>query len=711
VDNRNFGARYLLGIARFQQGAPEEALEWIQSALEIEPASAEALSHRGNVLHALGRLHEALESYDRALKLDPDNVGIFYNRAITLTQLRRLKEAIESYDEVLTRSPLDADAWFNRGVMLSDLGDTRNALASYDKAIAIRPDYAEALYNSGIALAALQRFPEACDRYNLALAAKPDFAEAFYNRGVLLHALNQLEEALADFDRAVAIKPGFCQALNNRAAVLFDLKRPQQALEGYRQVLSLDPDDPYALGGMASAALNICDWAETSRLSPLLTDAVFRDNVIIPPFTLLGYSDDPAILSRAAANLVRKIAPQQSPTVSAASSVPGKIRIAYLSGDFRDHAVAALAVELFERHDRSRFEVLGISYGHDDGSEMRQRLRKAFDSFADIRNKSDAASAALLKEAGVDIVVDLNGHTQGSRQGILSHRPCPVQVTYLGYPGPSGADYVDYVIADPIVLPSDQQPFYKEQIVHLPHCYQVNDSKRSIAAQAGARRDHGLPEHGFVFCCFNNNWKITPSLFAVWTGLLADVPNSVLWLMTDNDGASSNLRRHVEGAGIDPHRLIFAPRLPMPSHLARHRLADLFLDTLPYNAHTTASDALWAGLPLITCKGKSFAGRVAASLLKAIGMPEMVTEDLASYRALAFRLATDRHKLNAIRAKLGQNRSTTPLFDGEGFRCAIEAAYLQMWKIAQAGEQPRYFRIEPNQPSLGGAQPMSCLDQ
>jgi protein O-GlcNAc transferase len=372
----------------------------------------------------------------------------------------------------------------------------------------------------------------------------------------------------------------------------------------------------------------------------------------------------------------------------------GKIRIAYLSADYREHAVAALIAELFELHDRARFEVLGISFGPDDQSSLRARLVRAFDQFHDVRSKTDLDVANLLIDLQVDIAIDLNGHTEGARLGILAHRPAPVQASYLGYASTTGAEFIDYVIADEIVLPFDQQPFYTEKIVHLPDCFLVNDAKKAISSTAPTRREAGLPDVGFVFCSFNNSFKITPSTFDVWMRLLKAVEGSVLWLSHANDEATVNLRRQATARGVDPARLIFAPKVArLEDHLARQRLADLFLDTLPYNAHTTASDALWAGLPLLTCRGASFAGRVATSLLHAVGLPELAASDLGEYEALALRLASDASLLRGFRHRLGQDRAACPLFDTDRFRRHIESAYTTMWDIHRRGEGAKSFSV------------------
>lgn len=372
------------------------------------------------------------------------------------------------------------------------------------------------------------------------------------------------------------------------------------------------------------------------------------------------------------------------------------MRIAYLSADFHQHATAELIAGLIERHDRKKFEVMAISFSRDDGSAMRQRLMAAFDRFDDVRAMGDGDVARLLREREVDIAIDLKGHTEGARPAILAHRPCPVQVSYLGYPGTMSAPWLDYIIGDATVLPFAHQPFYSEKIVHLPHCYQVNDATRAVAETAETavtRVAAGLPESSFVFCCFNAAWKIAPSVFDVWMRLLVAVPGSVLWLLEDNASAPANLRAAALARGVDPARLVFAPATVPGRHLARHRLADLFLDTLPYNAHTTASDALWTGLPVLTCLGALFDGRVAASLLRAVGLPELIAQTMEEYEALALALARDPTRLESLRARLLANRLLYPLYDTERFRRALEAVYVRMTEIARGGGAPESFAV------------------
>jgi protein O-GlcNAc transferase len=419
---------------------------------------------------------------------------------------------------------------------------------------------------------------------------------------------------------------------------------------------------------------------------------------------LLGYFDDPLLQLQCAKNFVVDKVPLLPPPLwTGATWCHGKMRIAYISADLRDHAVALLSAELFELHDRERFEVIGVSFGRDDHSELRARLVKAFDRFYDVRRKSDEEVAKLLHDLRVDIAVDMTGHTRDGRTGIFAYRPAPIQVSYLGFLATSGADFIDYIIADAFVLPFDQQPYYTEHIVHLPDCFQVNDSKRQVASRMPTRQELGLPNDGFVFCCFNNSWKIAPPMFDIWMRVLKATDRSVLWLLSAHAAVDANLRREAQERGVDPGRLKFARTVGYADYLARCRLADLFLDTLPYNAGATASDALWSGLPIITCPGQAFTARMAGSLLHAMGLPELVTRSLADYEALALRLAKDHSHLEGYRNRLAKNRLTHPLFDSDRFRRHIEAAYLQMWEIWQRNEQPRSFAIEAE--PLGGKPP------
>jgi protein O-GlcNAc transferase len=726
------GALTNYGLILHRLDRHEEALATYEKALAIRPDHAEALNNRGNALAALGRCAQALASYDRALAVKPDYLEALNNRGNALAALDRSREALASFDRALALRPDYAEALCGRGDVLAKLEIYEQALASYDRALAVRPADTDTLYNRGNALAKLKRYGAALDSYDRALAIRPDHAAAHENRGNALSMLKRHEEARASYDAALALEPESVGVLVSRGTAFKNLKCYEQALASYDAALALSPDHAGALFGRGNAlkeirrydealasydralsitrdhpdafgwvdaALATCDWTRTAGLIAEVAPAISDGKPIVTPFTLLGFCADPALLLRCAKNyLDDRIPVRPAPLRHGARARDGKLRVAYLSADFHGHATAYLTAELFEAHDRSRFEIVAVSFGRDDGSDMRRRLVKAFDQFHDVQASADRDVAALIHELQIDIAVDLKGYTRDARPEILSFRPAPIQVNFLGFPATMGADFIDYLIADRIVLPFDQQPFCTEKIVHLPDCYQPNDSTRAIAERTCTRPEAGLPEDGLVFCCFNNNYKITAPLFDVWMRLLAQVPASVLWLLRDNAGAEANLRRQAQARGVAPTRLVFAERAKLEAHLARYRLADLFLDTLPYNAHTTASDALWAGVPVLTCRGATFAGRVAASLLQAVGLSEMVTHSLAEYERAALQLAADASRLGAVRRKLERNRQTHPLFDTDRFRGHLETAYTTMWDILQHGEGPQSFQVEAQEP-------------
>ena len=679
-------------LREFQQ--VDAAMADFERVVALNPDLVEAWNAYGNALYETGRLEESLECFDRALVIDPGFAATHYNRGLLLHKKKYFNEALASYDRALAIKPDYIEALHNRGTVLLDMKCDAEALASIDKALSLRPGSAETLYNRGNALRNLQRYDEALMNFDQALAVKSDFTDALYNRGVTLRELNRYEEALASYDKALAIKPDFAAALHNRGVVLEGLHRFDEALASYERARAIDSNHIFALGGAASAALHLCAWPKTTKFGEEIVTHVAESKSVIQPLTLLGYNDNPALQLQCAKRIIQdKIRTKPRPIWDGTAYHHDKIRVAYLSADFKMHPVAVALAELFERHDRSRFEVFGISLGPDDGSELRARLAGTFDQFYDVQQKDSRTIAELLRGLEVDIAVDLNGHTEGGRSDILAHRPVPVQVNYIGYAGTTGADFMDYVIADKIVLPFDQQPYFTENIVHLPDHYLAGDSRLVIAEENLSRIEAGLPEKGFVFCCFNNNWKITAPIFDIWMRLLTSVPDSVLWLRGTNPSARRNLRLEAGARGIEPQRLVFASKVELSDHFARHRLADLFLDTFPFNAHSTASDALRSGLPLVTCIGKSFSSRVAASLLHAAGVSELIAHDLEDYERLALNLARDPVRLESLRLRLRQNRITHPLFDADRFRRGIEAAYTQMWEIAERGEVAKSFSV------------------
>ncbi|EJN09707.1 putative O-linked N-acetylglucosamine transferase, SPINDLY family [Bradyrhizobium sp. YR681] len=696
ADKRSAEAHQLLGFTLTGLGQLDEAIRAYEKTIVLRPGLAEAHNNLGYALQLLGRSSEAMARYRKAIALRPDYHEAHNNLGNAHHIQGQSAKAIPHYQKAIEINPGYAEACWNLGTALRATGQFDDAAKAYAGAIAIRPDYAEAYNSLGNTLRALGRAEEAIAHYGKAIAIKPDDLEPHINLGDTLLGLNREDAAISSYDRALAIKPESADILSRRGDALVRLRRDADAIANFERALAIDPAHDFAFDGLARTALASCDWTRTVALRDEVAARVAAGR-FVDAFAFLSYSNDPEQQLVCARRYIRQHVPERPPPLWRGGNWRNeRIRIAYVACGFHDHPTAYLTAELIERHDRAGFEVIGISLGPDDQSDIRARLKTAFDRFYDVREMSDRDVAALIGELKIDIAIDRSGYTVNARPAIFAARPAPIQVNYVGFPGSLGADFYDYVIGDATVLPIEQQPFFSENIVHLPDCYLPNDSRRPDAAHMPTREEAGLPCHGFIFCCFNSSYKITPEIFDIWMRLLRQVSGSVLWLYADRSSAEVNLRQAAAAHGIDPARLVFARRMAQGDHLARHRLADLFLDTLPYNAHTTAADALWAGLPVVTCPGKSFAGRVASSLLRGIGMPELVTSDLGSYERLALRLALEPALLDDTRKRLQQNRLSQPLFDSDRYRRNLEAAYVTMWERWQRGDKPAGFAVTPH---------------
>ena len=699
-----FEALHLLAAVQTKLGRGGDALASYARAVATQPDHAEALNNRGVLLQELKRLDEALASYAKALAIKPAHVVALTNRGGTLLLLKRYDEALASYEKAIALAPGYADAFYNRGVLLEELKQFEAALASYEEALAAQPKHAAALKNRGVVLWQMKRTEDALASYEAALTLQPNDAATLNNRGAALRELKRFKDALASFDEALAVKPDYVGALWNRALALQKLERFDQAVTNFERALDIDPERAYAKGLLLSSRMNCCDWRPFASESGRLIADVRAGKRASEPFVLLGLYGSAGDQLRCSEIYVRDDSRRVSaPIWKGERYRHDRIRLAYLSADFGDHAVSVLLAGVFEQHDHARFETIAVSFGPDGPSEMRSRVQCAFDRFIDVRKNNDRDVANLLRDLEIDIAVDLMGFTKDNRCGIFALRAAPVQVNYLGYPGTMGADYMDYIIADRIVIPGTQRQQYREKVVWLPDTFQANDSMRRMEEHAATRADAGLPETGFVFCSFSNTYKITPPMFDIWMRLLRGVEGSVLWLLGGSPTVERNLRREAELRGVSPDRLVFAARVDYSTYLSRYRLADLFLDTLPFNAGATASDALWAGLPLITCSGEAFASRMAASLLHAIGLPELIAPSLARYETLALELARNRNVLAAAKSKLGRHRNAYPLFDTDRFRRHIEAAYLTMWHRYQRGDPPASFAVKDERAPVAGS--------
>jgi protein O-GlcNAc transferase len=720
-------ANYKRGNLLKDQQQLEAALASYDRAIELDPGYAYAFCNRGFVLERLKRWDAALESYDHAIALTPGDPLMHYNRAAVLRELARPEEALASYTQAIAVKADYFEAYCNRGLLLTEMKrwdealashaksieinpgfgpahcgrgtvlqlrkEWDAALASYDRAIEIDPGHAVAHCNRGSLLMELTQWSAARSSLDRAIALKPDYAEAYDFLAVLMTTMGYSEAALTNFDKAIALKPDYAEAYLNRANLLVSLKRFLPAIADYDRGINLKPDLHFVPGMHRYAKMNVCDWTDFSADLQRFVSDIEAGGMLSPPLPMLALVDSGRLHYKAAQMWVREKHPAslELPAISGHPRLD-KARIGYFSGDFHEHPVAVLTAGLFESHDRSKFEVYAFSYGPDPQDGMRKRLEAAFDRFIDVRGRSDREVALLAREMGIDIAIDLGGHTGISRTGIFAMRAAPLQINYVGFPGTMGADYMDYLIADTTIIPLANQQHYAEKILYLPS-FQANDSKRRIADRNFTRAELGLPPTGCVFCCFNANYKITPATFASWMRILTKVPDSVLYLFADNETVVKNLKQEAQNRGVDANRLIFADKLPLAEYLARYRVADLFLDTLPYNAGATASDALWAGLPVLTCLGEAFASRMGASLLSAIGLQELITCTQREYEALAIALASDPQRLAAIKHKLAANRSTTPLFDTHRFAKHLETGYSKILERYHAGLPPDHIHV------------------
>ncbi len=677
-----------LGIIFQTKGDFDEAAACYRKALVIKPDSFEANNNLGAVFHDQGDLDEAQACYRRALALNQYDAGVHSNLGTIFLDRADLDEAQACFRRALVVNPGCTDALNNLGIVFKKQGKLKEAVACYREALALRDELPKIYNNLGNVLRDQGNLDEAQACYSKALALNPDDAEVYNNLGVVFQDRLSLDEAVDCFSKALMLKPDDSMVHNNLGLIFQDQGKLAKSLACYRQAVELKPEFHAAKMNMLHVMQLLCEWNKLELFSEELRRGVREitspvDENLVAPFSFLALPGaTPAEQMLCAANWAKGktqsvISEREEMGFAFKQEPKSKIHIGYFSADFRNHPVAHLMAEVFEIHDRDRFQISAYSFGPDDGSAMRQRLEKAFDHFVDIRDLNHENAARRIYEDHVDILVDLTGYTKYTRSAILALRPAPVQVGYLGYLGTTGADFMDYIIADAFLIPPEHKKYYSEEVVYLPS-YQAND-RRCAVAETPTRKNCGLPEEGIVFCCFNQTYKILPDVFEVWMRLLKAVPGSVFWVYASNTDAIANLQREAQTRGVAPERLIFAESLPLDRHLARLKCADLFLDTLPYNAGTTASNALWVGLPVITCAGETFSSRMAGSLLIAMGVPELITSNLEDYYALALELATDRIKYENIRNKIFANRESALLFDSTKFTRDLEAVYLQMW--------------------------------
>ncbi len=668
----------LAGLKRF-----DEALVSYDRAIQLDADLADAHSNRGNVLDRLGRPEEAIDSCNRALELRPDFAKAFNLRGNAEMSLGRYEEALASYDQALGLQPDYPEALSNRGGVLMKLARHAEALLSCDQALAILPDVAETHNNRGSALLGLQRFDEALVAFNKALSLAPDVAEVHSNRGNALQGLSRFGEAVASYNQALGVDGGYAEAYKNRGNALQKLDLVEEAIASYERAMALKPDYPWVAGHLLHNQMQIADWTGLHARIEQLAARMRAGEKGATPFLLHALMDAPDLHRAAAvAFTAEKYLPRPDRPDLEKYPPHERIRIAYVSADFGEHPVTYLLAGMLERHDRSRFEVFAVSLKKaEDAGEAywRQRVVAAVDTFIDVSDKTDIEAAAMLRDLEIDIAVDLNGYTKDCRTDIFAERAAPIQVNYIGFLGTMGTDYIDYLIADPIIIPPEARNDYAEKIAYLP-TFQMNDDRQGDSGKTFSRQELGLPADAFVFCCFNMVYKITPDVFDVWMRILKRLPQSVLWLYAKSEAAARNLRAEAQKRGVAPERLVFAARMPLPDHMARQKAADLFLDTHPYNAGATASNALKMGLPVLTRVGTSYAARMGASLLTAVGLPEFIVETPQAYEDLAVALANDPVQMAAIRRKLSADLPSSPLFDTTRATRDIESVFVAMYE-------------------------------
>ncbi|MBF0178977.1 MAG: tetratricopeptide repeat protein [Magnetococcales bacterium] len=712
ADPRHANSHHNLGVLTEQAGDPQAALEhfriamadnprqepyrtsYLNAMLRHGPNDPETRLATGRLLQEAGRSSEAEACYREALRLQPECHEACERLADIAFQQQRFDDAREAFQQALRIMPDLASVHLGLGTILHMQKRYAEAEERYRRSLAIDPHGIAALGNLGVLLASSRRFQEAEATYREALRIQA--TDYIYNHlGNLLKELGRHAEAEEAYRQALCLNAECAAACYNLGVLLREQGRYDEAEAAYREALRMQPQSILALVDLCHMRRHLCAWSGLREQEAEVLDLLRHHKLGTMPFTLLAM---PAATARDQLDCARLFAAEYMTTDTfphdgMRSGAAERLRIGYLSADFHDHPTTYLITELLRHHDRKNFEIFAYSLGKDDGKDGRKKIINNTDHFVDLLPMSDRDAAQRIHDDDIHILLDVKGYTNGSRPGILARRPAPVQVNYLAYPGTMGATFIDYLIADRFILPPRHLKYYDEAVIYLPDCYQPNDGQRRIAAFPNDRNACGLPENAFVFCCFNNTYKITETFFSIWMRLLQAVPESVLWLLETNPSAKKNLQQEATMRGVPPDRLIFAPLLPNEQHLARYRLADLFLDTLPYNAHTGASDALWAGLPVLTCGGHTFAGRVAASLLHAVGLPELITKDLQDYEATALHLATTPTRLQKIHKSLRENPQKYPLFDTRSYTTHLETAYCHIVQKWRDGHTPKSFHV------------------
>lgn len=617
---------------------------------------------------------EAINEFDAVLNIDPNDVSTLINKGSILNDLGYFNNALEVLEKAISISPSIAQAWSNIGIAYNKLGFTDSALNAYNKAIELKPNYAEAYFNKGIALRAINQYSAAIECFEKAHLINPSYAEAWLNKGNTLFDIAEFKLADLCYEKSISLRPNYSEAWFNKGNLFFKLKNYELAIKYYEKAVVINPKIDFGRGSIMAAKSELCEWTNYDNNIIEINLSLEKREKIITPITLLSLIDNPSLNKICSEIYVHNSYINSECNLPISLMPSNKIIIGYFSPDFYNHAVSTLTAELFESHNRNDFEVIGFSYGNSPKDEMRQRLELAFDQFYEVQSLSDREIVDLARKHNVEIAVDLAGHTYAARSGIFANRAAPIQISYLGFPGTQGASFMDYILADRFLIPTNNREFYSEKIIYLPF-YMVSPSKRQVSEAKFNRIEMNLPEEGFIYCCFNANYKLTPAVFDAWLNILNSVDKSILWLLKENEHVEMNLKKHAQSFEVDPRRLIFAERVPNQNYLMRYQSADLFLDTYPYNAGTTANDALWTGLPVLTLSGNSFSSRMAGSQLTQLGLQDLVTESISGYVAKAIQIGHNPELAQKYKQVLENSRNKNLVFDSLKMTKCIEMGY------------------------------------
>ena len=679
------------GSAQKELNQFNEALKSYELAIFFQPNYVEAYFECAQLNSQLQHYENALSYYNKILSVDNTIFEAYFNRGNLLKKLNRYDEALENYDKANELNPRFCALYYNIAIIQNEQKKFDKAIDNYKKAIEINPKYKEAYINQGNIFTELYRFDESLNAFNAAINLDPFCAVSYNNIGIIYQKIGDISKGLHNFEKAISINPEYIDARYNRGNIFFEIGRFEEALVDYEYIQKNNKEVDYLFGSIVHAKLNMCDWSDFDENISKITDSINRNFKIISCVLSLALIQSPSMQRRVAEIWSsNSYTPNDSLGTFPLNNKNNKITIGYFSADFREHPVSYLTAELFELHDRTKFEVIGFYTGPKDFSEMHHKISSSFDKFINISELSDIDAAKLSRSLGIDIAIDLTGITNNERVGIFSCRAAPIQISYIGYLGTLGASYYDYLIADKTIIPASLQKYYTEKIIYL-NSFQVNDTRRIISDKVFTRSDLNLPEFGFIFCCFNNNFKISPIMFNVWMNILKRVPESVLLVLANSKLTERNLRNEASIRGVASDRIIFSNRLSRGDYLSRYKIPDLFLDTFPYNAGTTASDALWSGLPVLTYMGQTFSSRVAASILNSIGLPELISTSFSEYeqKAVEIALSPDKHEL--IKNQLVNNKITSKLFDTKSFVNNIEDAYFKIYQRYRLNLDPDHI--------------------